>query len=178
MRSTKSEWFSRLRSGAGGKASRRRPSVLDDHTLSGQSGSFARSITALKLWFLSTLPLVQLSRSAPDFKARPPGEASAASVIPHSHEYEEALLENLKADTRLKKLQAEALEDERDLQPLKQREHEVNVENGEIKRDLTLAGVVLVGAMLVAGLVLQIADPSLNQPNPNLLEFCKLLLGH
>jgi len=188
MRSTKSEWFSRLRFGAGGKASRQRPSVSDGHAQRGHTGSFARLISALKLWLFSTLPVVQIaSRSAPDSKARPSVDPDASSDRPpfeqpessktHSEEYEQALLENLKAHTGLKKLQAQALEDEHELRWLKKREHRVNIENGEIKRDLTLAGVVAIGAMLVAGLALEIFAPNLKPPGPDLFEFFKLLLS-
>ncbi|HET7509741.1 MAG TPA: hypothetical protein VFJ65_05760, partial [Solirubrobacterales bacterium] len=157
-----------LRFGAGGKASRQRPSVSDGHPHPGHTGSFARLITALKLWLLSTLPVVQIaSRSAPDPKAP---EA-------HSEEYEQELLKNLEADTRLKKLQAQGLEDEHELRQLKKREHRINIENGEIRRDLTLAGVVVIGAMLVAGFALEIVAPGLKPPGPDLFEFFKLLLS-
>jgi hypothetical protein len=84
---------------------------------------------------------------------------------------------NLEADTRLKEIQAQVLGEERELLSLKRREHELNVENAEIKRSLTLFGVVFVGASLVAGLVLGAVDPSLSQPGPNLFELTKLLLS-
>ncbi len=190
MRSTKSEWFSRLRFGAGGKASLRRPSVSDGHAQTGYPGSFTRFITAATLWLLTTLPFIQFaSRAAPDSKARPPGNSSAPvpasspggqpgpSEAPGSREYDQARLENLKVDTRLKELQIQALKDEHELLPLKRREHEVNIENGEIKRDLTLVSAVLIGAMLVAGILLGIVDPNLKQPGPNFFELCKLLLA-
>lgn len=138
-RGRKTEWFAR------------------SHT-----GSFARFLTAAKVWLLTTLPIVQLSRSAP-------------SVDDVRREHERAQLENLEADTRLKKLQAQALEDEREQLPLKRREHVLNIEIAEIKRGLTLLGVVLLGAAAVAAIALDIAGPGLSQPGPNFSELLRLL---
>lgn len=121
-RDRKTEWFSRLRLGAGRKASRRRPSAFDGHT-----------------------------------------------------QGERAQLENLEVDTKLKRLQIQAVEDERELLSLKQREHLLNIEMAEIKRGLTLIGIVVLGATMVAAIALDIADPSLGQPGLNLSELWQLL---
>jgi hypothetical protein len=93
--------------------------------------------------------------------------ASDALVGDSPRSYERVQRENLEADTRLKELQAEALEDERELLP----------QNAEIRRGLSLAGVVLCGGVLVAGAVLGIADPGLNQFSPSFFELCRFLLG-
>jgi hypothetical protein len=189
MRSTKSEWFSRLRSGAGGQASRQRPSVNGGLAQPDHNGSSTRFTTALKLWLLSTLPVVQItSRSASASKARPPGHPSAGAdgapppeqpkpaATAHGSDGDQAQPED--SDAKLKQLQIQALEDEHELQPLKRREHEISIENAEIKRGLTLAGVVVIGAMLVAGLVLAVADPgALHHSGFNFWEACKIFLG-
>jgi hypothetical protein len=170
----KTEWFSRLRFGASGRASRQRSPAFDGYAQFSRTGTLARFLIALKSLLLATMPVVQLSRSASESKAGPPDPADASADYSHR---ERVQLENLEADTRLKELQAQALEDEHELLPLKRREHKLNIENAEIKRGLSLAGVVFVGAVLVAGVVLGIADPSLNQSSPSLFELCKLLLG-
>jgi len=160
MRSKKTERFSRLHFGAGGKASRARPSASHGPGRPSHTGSSTRLLAVLKLWLLSLLPVVQLApRPAPDSK-----------------EHEQARLDNLRADTALKRLQARDLEDQRQLRRLQRRKLTIDVENGEIKRALTLVAVVVIGALLVARAALAIAAPSLEQQIPNLLELCELLL--
>lgn len=88
---------------------------------------------------------------------------------------ERVRLENAEADLRLKQLQIQALEDERELLPLRRREHELDIENAEIKRSLTLFGVACLGALVVAGAVLAVADPvALHRSGFDFLEELKL----
>jgi hypothetical protein len=170
-RGRKTEWFFRLLFGTRGKASRTRSPVVDGQAHGSHVGSFTRFLTAVKRWLLITLPAVQISGSAPAAKARPPSQ-SDTSAADFQRRLEQAQLENLEADTRFKNLQAEVLEDERDL---KRRKYVLDIELAEIKRALTLLGVVIVGALAVASIVLCLVAPELTQPGPNLLELLPLL---
>lgn len=171
-RGRKTEWFFRSLLGASGKASRKRSPVFDGQARSIHSGLLTRFLTAVKLWLLTTLPIVQISRSAPESKARPPSQ-SDASVADFQRRFEQAQLENLEADTRFKNLQAEVLESER---ALKRRKYVLDIELAEFKRGLTLFGVVVVGAAAVASIVIGLVEPELTtQLGPNLSELLPLL---
>jgi hypothetical protein len=174
----KAKWFSRLRPGAGEEASRPRPSVFDSQAQSTRTGSLKRLLVALRLlWIFTTLrPAHPSSPPASKSKATPSGQSDASSAGA-TRDYEQARQENLEAETRLKMLQAQSLEDERSLLSLRRREHELNIENAEIRRGLSLAGVVVFGAALVAGVALGAVDPGISQSVPKSFELWRLLLG-